>query len=278
MEDMSCCLVSCERPLDQTYWNNQYKANTTNWDLGEVSPPIQTYIDGLKDKSINILIPGCGNSYEAEYLLHKGFTNITLIDIAPLLIESLQQKFQGNKNITVVLADFFEHEGRYDLIIEQTFFCALPPAMRQKYVYKTHQLLTGKGLLVGLLFNRMFEQGPAFGGCKIEYEKLFNDAFLFNKIEPCISSATQRINTEIWIELQKNTTVNVALYKFAGITCNWCMDTGTQKFATLPNVLKTSMSSNYAEVLIVSSEEIALQDLQNEMVYDANYKIIKQLL
>jgi hypothetical protein len=30
----------------------------------------------------------------------------------------------------VLLGDF-NHKGEYDLIIEQTFFCALPPVMRQ---------------------------------------------------------------------------------------------------------------------------------------------------
>jgi hypothetical protein len=34
-----------------------------------VSLPIKAYIDTLKDKDIAILIPGCGNTYEAAYLL-----------------------------------------------------------------------------------------------------------------------------------------------------------------------------------------------------------------
>jgi hypothetical protein len=53
--------------LDQEYWDTQYISNTTGWDLGEVSPPIKSYIDTIEDKNISILIPGCGNSYEAEY-------------------------------------------------------------------------------------------------------------------------------------------------------------------------------------------------------------------
>jgi hypothetical protein len=48
-----------------------------------VSPPIKAYIDTLKNKDIAILIPGCGNTYEAAYLLlEQGFTNVTVIDIA----------------------------------------------------------------------------------------------------------------------------------------------------------------------------------------------------
>ena len=108
--------------------------------LGTVSPPIKAYIDTLANKNLRILIPGSGNSYEAEYLLDHGFTNITVIDIAPTLVADLKEKFKNNSNIQIVLGDFFEHKGEYDLIIEQTFFCALPPIVRNNYVLKMHQL------------------------------------------------------------------------------------------------------------------------------------------
>ena len=99
-------LVPAE-PLDGTFWNNQYNTNTTGWDLGEVSPPIKAYIDQLNNKDLRILIPGCGNSYEAGYLLQQGFTNITLIDIAPILVARLQEKYRNNENIKIIQGDFF---------------------------------------------------------------------------------------------------------------------------------------------------------------------------
>lgn len=172
-----------EKLLDQDYWDKQYISNATGWDLGNVSPPIKEYIDTLKDKNISILIPGCGNSHEAEYLLSQGFTNVTLIDIAPTLVENLQKKFKNFPNIKIVLGDFFAHQGKYDLVIEQTFFCALPPTMRQKYVVEMHKILREKGLLVGLLFNKTFESGPPFGGSQAEYEQLFKDYFDFKILE-----------------------------------------------------------------------------------------------
>ena len=70
--------------LGGTYWSNRYDTDDTGWDLGQVSPPIKAYLDQLENKNLRILIPGCGNTYEAEYLLQSGFTNITVIDIAPL--------------------------------------------------------------------------------------------------------------------------------------------------------------------------------------------------
>jgi SAM-dependent methyltransferase len=277
MNEIKCCTVVCDTPLDQNYWNQQYVANTLGWDLGEVSPPIKSYIDSLKDKNIRILIPGCGNTYEAEYLLEQGFTNVSVIDIAPLLIENLKTKFENNPNINIILGDFFEHQGKYDLIIEQTFFCALPPTMRQKYVWKMHQLLSKGGRIAGLLFNRTFENSPPFGGSLEEYNLLFKQSFDFLKMENCQNSALPRAGSELFIELQKNSEVVVNLYPFEGITCSGCKNNVSSKFEELDTVLNVSMSSNYAEVLIVSSNEITLDAFQKEINYDVKYKIGQKL-
>ena len=204
MEDIKCCVVSGDKPLDVSYWESQYKAKKTGWDLGTVSPPIKAYLDTLVNKNLRILIPGSGNSYEAEYLLKKGFTNITVIDIAPTLVAFLQEKFKNKPEIQVILGDFFKHQGVYDLIIEQTFFCALPPSMRQNYALKIHQLLAKDGILAGLLFDRYFESGPPFGGSQTEYKLLFKDAFETLKMETAHNSIAPRANSELFFEIKKN--------------------------------------------------------------------------
>jgi hypothetical protein len=48
-------------------------------------------------------------AYEAEYLLEQGFTNITIIDIAPTSCR-FKKKFKNNPNIQIVLGDFFDQE------------------------------------------------------------------------------------------------------------------------------------------------------------------------
>ncbi|MGO4904155.1 methyltransferase domain-containing protein [Flavobacterium sp. W20_MBD1_R3] len=275
MSDLKCCVVSCDRPLDSAYWEAQYEAKTTGWDLGQVSPPIKAYMDTVDNKKSRILIPGCGNSYEAEYLLKQGFSNITVIDIAPTPVGVLKEKFKKNPNIQIVLGDFFEHQGKYDLIIEQTFFCALPPTMRQKYVWKMHQLLAEEGILAGLLFNRMFESGPPFGGSKEEYEKHFAAAFDFTKMNISENSITPRANSELFIELNKNSQVGVNLYELEGITCTDCMETITKKILAIDGVLNVSISSNYAEVLIVSKNEIETDILKDVITCDEKYTIKK---
>jgi hypothetical protein len=199
IEAEQCCVVSCDTVLGETYWNNQYNAHTTGWDMGQVSPPLKEYINQLINKELRILIPGCGNSYEADYLLHKGFTNITVIDIAPTLVGGLKTKYAGNKNINIVLGDFFTHSGIYDLIIEQTFFCAIDPSLRNGYVSKMNELLADKGKLTGVLFDKKFKhKGPPFGGCKCEYIPLFGKYFNLKTLEPCYNSFAKRSGTELF--------------------------------------------------------------------------------
>jgi SAM-dependent methyltransferase len=275
MENQSCCAVSCDRPLDQDYWDAQYRENSTGWDLGVVSPPIKSYIDTLTNKNAAILIPGCGTTYEASYLLEQGFTNITVIDIAPTLVTIIKEKFRNESAINIILGDFFEHQGQYDLIIEQTFFCALPPAMRQKYVSKMHELLTANGKLCGLLFDRTFDVSPPFGGNKQEYESLFKIAFTFLTFEKSTNSITPRSNSELFFEFIKNSNNVVGLYKFDGITCIGCKNTVSSKLTELDGVCNVSMNADFTEVLIVSAHEIPLNLLQESISYDIKYTISK---
>ncbi len=142
--------------LDKEYWAAKYRENKTGWDLGSVSPPLKQYIDQLKDKSINILLPGAGNSYEAEYLHINGFKNIYVLDIAEEPLKNLKRRIPGFPEKNLIQADFFKFEESFDLILEQTFFCALPVQKRSLYAKKMHQLLRKNGKLVGLLFNFKF--------------------------------------------------------------------------------------------------------------------------
>lgn len=191
--------------LDATYWNNKYLNQETGWDIGEISTPLKAYIDQLENKNLSILIPGCGKGYEVGYLLEKGFTNITVVDIAAEATRNLKEKYAEHidKSLQIMTQDFFETYGRFDLILEQTFFCALHPSLRPAYVDKVFQLLKPGGKLAGVLFNRHFEENPPYGGSIKEYRQLFGLTFALRVMEPCYNSIPPRKNAEVFIILQK---------------------------------------------------------------------------
>lgn len=272
--DVGCCVIECERPLDAQYWDSQWKTNTIGWDLGIPAPPLVSFIDKIENKNAKILIPGCGNAYEAEYLVSKGFTDITLIDISETASKILEEKFSNFSQIKVVCEDFFHHNQTYDIIIEQTFFCALPPKLRQRYVWKMHSLLNDNGVLAGLLFDRSFEVSPPFGGSQEEYEKLFYGAFDFTQLNIAKNSVEPRANTELYFEFKKNDVI-VNLYSFQGITCNGCKSSVTEIYSKIQGVKNVSMSSDFSEILIVSYKEIQIELLRDGISYDSDYTISK---
>ncbi len=191
--------------LDKEYWTAKYLENKTGWDLGSISPPMKQYIDQLKDKSIDILLPGAGNSYEAEYLYINGFKNIRVLDIAATPLRNLKKRIPGFPEENLIQVDFFEFEGAFDLILEQTFFCALPVQKRSLYSKKMHQLLKKNGKLAGVLFNSEFSmEGPPFGGSKKEYLTYFSPYFDIETFETCTNSILPRQGNELFFIFKNN--------------------------------------------------------------------------
>ncbi|MEZ4778148.1 MAG: methyltransferase domain-containing protein [Flavobacteriaceae bacterium] len=192
-------------PFDEPYWDNRYKEGATGWNIGHVSTPLKEYIDQIEDSSISILIPGAGNAYEAEYLFEKGFKNVTVLDISETALLNFQQRVPNFPKKQLVHTDFFQFEGEYDLILEQTFFCALDPSLRKQYAQKMHALLKPKATLAGLLFNfPLTKEGPPFGGSIEEYRHYFEPYFSLEILTQCYNSIPQRSGKELFIKFLKN--------------------------------------------------------------------------
>ncbi len=190
--------------LDKNYWTTRYKENRIKWDIGEISTPMKEYIDQLEDKSLKILIPGAGNSYEAEYLHKKGFTNVFVLDIAKEPLENLKSRVPSFPQKHLLQQDFFNLNFQFDLILEQTFFCALNINLRPKYVQKMRELLEVNGKLAGLFFSfKRTEFGPPFGGSQEEYKKLFQPYFKLLKLENCYNSISPRSGNELFFIFKK---------------------------------------------------------------------------
>lgn len=191
--------------LDAQYWTERYKNNESGWDLGAISPPLKAYIDQLKNKDLEILIPGAGNAYEAEYLLKQGFTNVTVCDLSSVPLENLHKRVGENKALNLLNGDFFRLEQRFDLILEQTFFCALNPELRQGYFLKMRELLNPGGKLVGVLFNDALNRDrPPFGGYKEEYLTYIPAGLQVKVFDKCHNSIAPRADRELFMILQKD--------------------------------------------------------------------------
>jgi SAM-dependent methyltransferase len=190
--------------LNEIFWDNKYKSEQTGWDIGSISTPLKKYFDQLTNKELKILIPGGGNSYEAEYLHKKGFKNVYVVDISATVLTNFQKRVPSFPNQCLINIDFFELNDSFDLIIEQTFFCAINPDLRPKYASKMSELLLTNGKLVGLFFNiPLFENNPPFGGTKKEYIPYFKPYFKLDIIEDSYNSILERRANELFIKFIK---------------------------------------------------------------------------
>ncbi|WP_110358113.1 methyltransferase [Arenibacter sp. ARW7G5Y1] len=188
------------KKLNKDFWEKKYQLGEMGWDIGHISTPLKKYIDQLKDKNLKILIPGAGNAYELLYLLEKGFTNVFVIDIAKQPLENIKNRISDFPRNQLLEGNFFDLElDNFDLILEQTFFCALDPSLRMEYVLKMKQLLKPNGKLAGLLFNfPLTESGPPFGGSLSEYKTLFQEHFQIKILETAYNSIKPRADKELF--------------------------------------------------------------------------------
>jgi len=189
--------------IEENYWTERYKDAQTGWDIGSVSTPIKTYIDQLTNKDILILIPGAGNSYEAEYLYGNGFKNIHILDISEIPLVAFKKRNPHFPESQLHHGNFFDHLGAYDLILEQTFFCSFVPTdtNRSAYAQKMAQLLNKNGKLVGLWFSFPLtgdlEKRP-FGGNKSSYLNYLEPYFDLKTFESCHNSIQERQEKELF--------------------------------------------------------------------------------
>ncbi|MDZ7612963.1 MAG: hypothetical protein U5K51_04035 [Flavobacteriaceae bacterium] len=91
----------------KSFWVDRYAKGETGWDIGAVSAPLKDYIDQIKDKNIAVLVPGAGHAYEAEYLWHKGFVNLAVIDIAETPLNKFSERVPDFPRQHLICENFF---------------------------------------------------------------------------------------------------------------------------------------------------------------------------
>ena len=190
--------------LNKKFWNDKYVKSKTGWDVGEVTTPLKEYFEQLKNKKNKILIPGCGNAYEAEYLFKNKFHSTFVLDYSKQALNNFSKRVPDFPKKQLLNNDFFDAEGKYNIIIEQTFFCAINKNKRKDYFAKMYDLLKPNGKLIGLLFDATLnEDHPPFGGNKSEYKKYFEPYFDIKVFENAYNSIKSRKGRELFMILVK---------------------------------------------------------------------------
>ena len=189
---------------NRKYWNDRYLSNDTPWDLQGPSPPLAQYLKGIPNKSAYLLFPGAGYGHEVAFAHQIGLTNSYYLDFSQTASKFFKERNPSISELNILTSDFFSLSMSFDYIIEQTFFCALNPDLRKKYVETMHRLLSKGGKLAGLFFATEFDKlGPPFGATEELYRTLFGDLFYIPRFEIAKNSVGPRAGNEYFFEFEK---------------------------------------------------------------------------
>ena len=144
---------------ESVYQNKNFK--DTSW-FQEVPSTSIAFLESLKlDKSAKIIDIGGGESRFVNYLLDKGFENISVLDISTTAIEKKKQEL-GSKSITItwIVSDVvdFKPTETYDFWHDRATFHFLTDQNDiAAYVQTVQQFVAPEGALILSTFS---ENGP----------------------------------------------------------------------------------------------------------------------
>ena len=187
-------------------WQRHYEENDLGWDLGQVAPPFVKLWQEEKLPLGKVLVPGCGRGHEGVFLAENGF-DVTAIDFSSGAVTYLKNALKKrNLEVRILHQDFFSldesHEGVYDLVLEQTFFCAISPKQRRDYVLNVSRILKPGGILVGLFYHTDEQGGPPYNTTREDIEMHFSKKFEIQELDKTSLSAEQRKDKE-WLGILK---------------------------------------------------------------------------
>jgi hypothetical protein len=190
-------VFSTRDPDSPTFWDERFERGFTPWDQAGVPAGFQRFAARHPDAAV--LIPGCGNAWEALWLAREG-RRVQAIDFSPAAVAAARAQL-GQYEAVVELADFFTWQpaGAPDWIYERAFLCALPLARRGDYAQRMADLLPPGALLAGYFFLGATPKGPPFGIDRPVLDALLGPAFELIGDEPVSDSLPVFEGRERWL-------------------------------------------------------------------------------
>jgi SAM-dependent methyltransferase len=208
--------------LTREYWQGRFIANDTPWELGHPSQVLLEAFDLLEGQGTSvagkrILSPGCGRGSDALALAERG-GHVVAVDWSPVAVDDIRARsnqmphIQGR--IEVMAGDFFALEPHpVDIVAEHTFFCAIDPTARERYVERIADWLVRGGYLVGNFFVlsepeasalrglslTQSGEGPPFATTAEELRKLLGGRFKEIVLRPAVRSEPDRRPGMEWV-------------------------------------------------------------------------------
>lgn len=188
---------------NSAFWSDVYKAEENpGWNLNEPAEAFKDMLPRLKLPKSRILVLGAGEGHDAALFASAGHV-VTAVDFSKEAIERGQKKYADLSNLHFHHANIFDlpqdWNYSFDVVVEHTCFCAIPPEQRNDLVKLYRRMLHEEGQLLAVFFAMDKRSGPPFGATEWEIRKRTESSFQYLFWGRLRNSITARMGRELFV-------------------------------------------------------------------------------
>ena len=185
------------------YWGDVYKAETNpGWNLNEPAEAFKDMLPRLKLPKSRVLVLGAGEGHDAALFAKAGHV-VTAVDFSKEAIERGQKKYADLANLQFYQSNIFnlpqDWNYSFDVVVEHTCFCAIPPEQRNDLVKLYRRMLHEEGQLLAVFFAMDKRSGPPFGSTEWEIRKRTESSFQYLFWGRLRNSIPTRMGRELFV-------------------------------------------------------------------------------
>lgn len=189
------------------YWTDIYNAEENpGWNLNEPAEAFKDMLPRLKLPKSRILVLGCGEGHDAAFFAQAGHV-VTAVDFSKAAIERGKQKYGHLHNLNFIESNVFhlpqDWNFSFDIVVEHTCFCAIPPDQRSELVRLYRRMLHEEGQLLAIFFTMEKRSGPPFGATEWEIRKRTEPGFHYLFWGRLRNSLPSRLGRELFVLAKK---------------------------------------------------------------------------
>ncbi len=189
------------------YWLNVYQSQPNpDWNLNEAAEAFKDMLPRLKLPKSRILVLGCGEGHDAALFARAGHL-VTAVDFSKEAINRGRQKYGDIEKLTFHELNIFripqDWNFSFDVVVEHTCFCAVPPDQRNELVRLYRRMLHEEGQLLAVFFTMEKRAGPPYGASEWEIRKRTEQGFHYLFWGRLRNSIPDRLGSELFVLAKK---------------------------------------------------------------------------
>lgn len=192
---------------NSNFWSDVYKTEENpGWNLNEPAEAFKDMLPRLKLPKSRVLVLGSGEGHDAALFAKAGHV-VTAVDFSKEAILRGQKKYAELSNLHFYESNIFnlpqEWNHSFDIVVEHTCFCAIPPDQRNDLIRLYRRMLHEEGQLLAVFFAMDKRAGPPFGSTEWEIRKRTEGSFQYLFWGRIRNSITTRLGRELFVLAKK---------------------------------------------------------------------------